>query len=72
MCGLFSLNIIPKNMSLMCKEISHVLEIVALAAIGLRVNIKDLIKQGKNATLYGLFVGLLQIVCSIVLIGFLL
>ena len=45
-CALFSANIISIDVSLACKEISHVLEIIALAAIGLRVNIKDLIKQG--------------------------
>ena len=72
MCGLFSAHIIPDSLSVMCKEISHVLEIIALAAIGLRVNIKDLIKQGKNASLYGIFVGLLQIVSAIVLMGVLL
>ena len=72
MCGLFSAHIIPDSLSDMCKEISHLLEIIALAAIGLRVNIKDLIKQGKNASLYGIFVGLLQIVSAIVLMGVLL
>lgn len=72
MCGLFSAHIIPESISSMCKEISHVLEIIALAAIGLRVNIKDLIKQGKNASLYGIFVGLLQIVSAVILIGILL
>lgn len=72
MCALFSTHIISDNFSALCKEISHVLEIIALAAIGLRVNIKDLIKQGKNASLYGLFVGLLQIVTAIVLIAILL
>ncbi len=69
MCGLFSINIIPKSMSLVCKEISHILEIIALAAIGLRVNIRDLIKQGKNASLYGLFVGILQITSAMILIN---
>ena len=72
MCGLYSLNVISEDISLMCKEVSHILEIIALAAIGLRVNIKDLIKQGKEVSLYGLFVGILQIVSSIVLIGILL
>ena len=71
-CALFSANIISIDVSLACKEISHVLEIIALAAIGLRVNIKDLIKQGKSVSLYGLFVGLLQIVSAITLIGILL
>ncbi len=72
MCGLFSANIISDNLSNVFKEISHVLEIIALAAIGLKVNIKDLIKQGKSVSLYGLFVGLIQIISAIILIGILL
>ena len=72
MCALFSVNIIPESVSHLCKEISHVLEIIALAAIGLKVNIKDLIRQGKSASLYAIFVGLLQIVTAIILIGILL
>ena len=72
MCGLFSVNIISSDFSALCKEVSKVLEIIALAAIGLRVNIRELIKQGKNATLYAMFVGLVQIVSAVVLIGILL
>ena len=72
MCGLFSVNIISSDLSALCKEVSKVLEIIALAAIGLRVNIRELIQQGKNATLYAMFVGLVQIVSAVVLIGILL
>ena len=72
MCGLFSVNIISSDLSALCKEVSKVLEIIALAAIGLRVNIRELIKQGKNATLYAMFVGLVQIVSALILIGILL
>lgn len=72
MCGLFSANIISSNVSALCKEVSHVFEIIALAAIGLRVNIKELIKQGKKVSLYGLFVGFTQIVSSIIFIKILL
>ena len=71
-CALFSLNIITPNVSMICKELSNKFEIIALAAIGLRVNIKDLIKQGKSVSLYGLFVGILQIVSATILIGILL
>ena len=71
-CALFSLNIISNDVSILCKEISNKFEIIALAAIGLRVNVKDLIKQGKSVSLYGLFIGLLQIVSAITLIGILL
>lgn len=70
-CALFSLNIISNDVSILCKEISNKFEIIALAAIGLRVNIKDLIKQGKSVSLYGLFVGLLQITSAIILISIL-
>ena len=71
-CALFSLNIISNDVSILCKEISNKFEIIALAAIGLRVNVKDLIKQGKSVSLYGLFIGLLQIVSATTLIGILL
>lgn len=71
-CALFSLNIINTDVSVLCKEISNKFEIIALAAIGLRVNVKDLIKQGKSVSLYGLFIALLQIVSAITLIGILL
>ena len=67
-CALYSFKIIPENLSVLCKSISNYLEIFALAAIGLRVNIKDLLKQGKSVSLYGLFVGLLQIVSAVTLI----
>lgn len=67
-CALFSTGLISDNLSLLCKATSNKLEIFALAAIGLRVNIKDLIKQGKAVSLYGLFVGLLQIASAVALI----
>ena len=71
-CALFSLNIISPRVSHLAKEVSSKLEIIALAAIGLRVNIKDLIKQGKAVSLYGLFVGILQVISATILIGILL
>ena len=67
-CALFSLKVIPVNVSHVCKTISNNLEIIALAAIGLRVNVKELLKQGKAVSLYALGVGSLQIVAAIVLI----
>ncbi|MEG0843487.1 MAG: putative sulfate exporter family transporter [Romboutsia sp.] len=71
-CTLFSINIISPQVSQICKGLSNKFEIIALAAIGLRVNIRDLIKQGKKVSLYGFFVGILQITCAIVLIKILL
>ncbi|MTM09250.1 putative sulfate exporter family transporter [Turicibacter sanguinis] len=71
-CALFSMNLIPIEASHIAKELSSKLEIIALAAIGLRVNFKDLIKQGKEVSLYGLFIGILQILTAVILISFLL
>ncbi|MDB8789798.1 putative sulfate exporter family transporter [Romboutsia sp. 1001216sp1] len=71
-CALFSTSIISPEVSHICKLLSNKLEIIALAAIGLRVNIKDLVKQGKAVSLYGLFVGTLQVITAVILIGILL
>lgn len=71
-CLLFSINVIPEQLSEACKMISDKCEIIALAAIGLRVNIKDLIKQGKKVCLYGLSIGCLQVISAIILISCLL
>lgn len=68
-CALFSLGIISEPVSLICKAVSNKLEIFALAAIGLKVNVKELIKQGKAVSLYGLLVGSLQIISAIILIA---
>ncbi len=71
-CILFSTNIISPDVSAFCKQLSNKFEVIALAAIGLKVNIKHLIKQGKAVSLYGLFVGTLQVVAAVILIGILL
>lgn len=71
-CLLFSFNLISPSVSMICKQLSNKFEIIALAAIGLRVNVRDLIKQGKAVSLYGLFIGSLQIITAIILIGILL
>ena len=71
-CILFSTNIISPDVSAFCKQLSNKFEVIALAAIGLKVNIKHLIKQGKAVSLYGLFVGILQVVAAVILIGILL
>lgn len=68
-CALYSLGIITPNISYVCKEISNKLEIIALAGIGLRVGVRDLLKQGKAVSLYGLFIGLIQVLSAIVLIA---
>ena len=68
-CILFSAGIITTSLSHGFKFISNQFEIIALAGIGLRVNIKDLMQQGVKATTYALMVGTVQIVCALVLIG---
>ncbi len=70
-CALYSLKIIPQPLSDFCKTFSSYLEIIALAAIGLRVNIKELVAQGKKVTLYALGVGTLQVISALILIGLL-
>lgn len=70
-CLLFTFNLIPKYISTAAKTISNNLEIIALAAIGLRINFKKLIEQGKTVSIYGLLIGSVQIVSAIILIRFL-
>lgn len=71
-CALFTFNIITPEVSNLFKLISNKLEIIALGAIGLRVNLRQLIKQGKSMSLYALFVGTLQVVTAVILISILL
>lgn len=71
-CGLFSLGIISQDLSEFLKEISNKLEIIALAGIGLRVDIKDLLKQGKSVSIYAVSIATLQVVSAVLLIMFLL
>lgn len=68
MCTLFSLGLISENLSLIIKTISSRFEIIALAGIGMRVNIKTLIEQGVKASLYALLVASVQIISAIILI----
>ncbi|MGL4671901.1 YeiH family protein [Cetobacterium sp.] len=68
LCALFSLGLIPDTFSKIFKLISSKFEIIALAGIGMRINISELIKQGPKASLYGILVGISQIVIAVVLI----
>ncbi|MGL5279128.1 MAG: YeiH family protein [Cetobacterium sp.] len=68
LCILFSFGLIPGEISKAFKLVSSKFEIVALAGIGMRVNISELVKQGPKASLYGLLVGLSQIFIAIILI----
>ena len=70
MCTFFSLGLISENLSLILKSISSKFEIIALAGIGMRVNIKTLIEQGIKASLYAFLIACVQIISAITLIRF--
>ena len=70
LCMFFSFGLIPTEVSKIFKAISSKFEIIALAGIGMRVNIGELVKQGPKASLYGLSVGLSQIIIAVILIKF--
>ena len=63
-----SLGLIPEQVSSVAHFVSGQFEIIALAAIGMRVKFKDLVKEGPKAMLYGGLVGLMQIIFALVLI----
>ncbi|CDG02153.1 Putative Membrane protein [Clostridium chauvoei JF4335] len=67
-CILNTLGIVPEFVAKSFKWISGNFEIIALAGIGMRVKIRDLVKEGPMAMLYGLLVGTCQIIFAIVLI----
>lgn len=64
-----SIGIVPQPISHVAKLISSQFEIIALAAIGMRVKFKDLVKEGPKAMLYGGCVGLMQTALAVLLIG---
>lgn len=61
-----TVNFIPEGISTGAKKISNQLELIALGAIGMRVKIKSLLKQGPKASLYGLIIGFTQIILAMV------
>ena len=72
MCFLFTLQIVPTELSKIFKVISNNFEVIALAGIGMRVNFRELIKQGSKASLYALGIAIVQILSAIALITILL
>ena len=64
-----STGIIPTIVSTTAKSISSQFEIIALAAIGMRVKFRDLVKEGPKAILYGGLTGGAQIAFAIVFIA---
>lgn len=67
-----STGFIPVIVSTTAKTVSSQFEIIALAAIGMRVKFKDLIKEGPKAMLYGCLTGTSQVIFAIILIAILL
>ncbi|MEH7080905.1 hypothetical protein V7101_20230, partial [Bacillus velezensis] len=59
---------LPSWFSSASNHSSHLLEIIALAAIGLNVNIKYILQQGKTLSLYALLIVGFQIVLAITFI----
>jgi len=70
-CLLYTIGFIPIPISKVFKWISGNFEIIALAGIGMRVKISDLVKEGPKAMLYGGIVGVSQIIFAIILISIL-
>lgn len=68
LCIINSLGIIPISVQKTFKLISSNFEIIALAAIGLKVKFADLIKEGPKAMAYGLMVGTCQVILGVILI----
>lgn len=70
-CILYTIGLVPQFISSSFKWISSNFEIIALAGIGMRVKINDLVKEGPKAMLYGGTVGVCQVIFAITLISFL-
>jgi len=72
LCALNSLVTLPVVIGATAHVVSSWFEIIALAAIGLRLNLVNFLKAGKRLALYGLGVGTIQIVTALILINLLL
>ena len=72
MAILHSVGVIPAPVSAATKLVSQQFEIIALAAIGMRVKFRDLAAEGPRALVYGVSVGACQILFALVLIRVLL
>lgn len=70
-CVVNSLVALPKPFSDSAHFISTWFETIALAAIGLRLDLKKFIKEGPKFLIYGLSVGSVQTIAAIVLIALL-
>ena len=72
LCVANSFGMIPVTVQHGFKLISSNFEIIALAAIGLKVKFSDLVKEGPKSLGYGLLVGVFQIIIAAILIKVLL
>ncbi len=68
LCVLYSIGVLPSWLSSVSNQSSHLLEIIALAAIGLNVNIKYILQQGRKLSLYALLIVGFQILLAIMFI----
>lgn len=68
MACLHTIHFIPEVFTKGAKVTSQQFEIIALAAIGMRVKFKDLISEGPKGMIYGLGVGTCQIITALILI----
>lgn len=68
MAVLHTMNFLPEIFTKGAKTVSQQFEIIALAAIGMRVKFKDLISEGPKGMFYGLSVGTCQIIAAIIFI----
>lgn len=64
-----SLTILPQTALSFTKTVSSQFEIIALAAIGMRINMKDILKEGPKVMAYGFSIGLLQAIVAIIFIS---
>lgn len=68
MCTLFTMGVFSVEISKTFKLISNNFEIIALAGIGMRVNFRELIKQGAKVSIYALEIATIQVISAIILI----
>lgn len=64
-----SLGLIPSMLGNAAHTVSQQFEIIALAAIGMRVKFRDLLREGPKALCYGLLIGCFQVLFAFILIG---
>ncbi|MGL4981214.1 MAG: YeiH family protein [Fusobacteriaceae bacterium] len=68
MCILSSLRLFPNELVAIFKRFSQSFEIIALAAIGLRVKYETIKKEGAKSLLVGSLIGVFQIISAVTLI----